>query len=161
MINFSLFSLLFIAHFYYTIYNFFIYFYQISIYFPDTFYELWGGLQLNQTRHRKPLKALDYSIVLTDFPIFLRSGKIIALHNVQSTRLSADESRLDEFYLKIGLSCNTNGGNEVESINGNLTRTCSASGILMFSSQTSWKFNVLNRKVNTICNVIVHIQMGT
>lgn len=105
------------------------------------------------TRQRKPLKVVDYPIVLTDFPIFLRAGKIIALHNVQSSRLTADDARFDEFYLKIGLSCKSVGGdaNSVggeEDINVNHTRTCSASGILMFTEKTLWKFSVDNRKVN-------------
>lgn len=95
---------------------------------------------------------VDYPIVLTDFPIFLRAGKVIALHNVHDSSLSADKARIDEFYLKIGLACNSTSGadteNEEESFNANLTRTCAASGILMFTEQTIWKFNVDNRKVN-------------
>lgn len=107
---------------------------------------------MTQTRQRKPLKVVDYPIVSSDFPIFLRSGKVIALHNVQKTMLSAGESRLAEFYLKVGLACEDDGGNKVEDkregVNG--TRTCSASGILMFTPQTTWKFNVLNRKVRVL-----------
>ncbi|XP_063708742.1 uncharacterized protein LOC134837304 [Culicoides brevitarsis] len=121
----------------------------ISIYFPDTFYELWGGMQLVQTRQRLPVKAVDYPVVLSDFPIFLRSGRIIALHNVKSTSLTADAARLDAFYLKIGLACHyaDDYDNNVE-LNRNLTRTCSASGEHVFTSQITWKFVVTDNELS-------------
>ncbi|XP_035897667.1 lysosomal alpha-glucosidase-like [Anopheles stephensi] len=83
---------------------------QIAIYFPDTFYELWGGQQMPGN------DVLQYAVVETDLPMFLRPGHIVpmrdiveelvALANGTSVPLTAELSRLKPLHLVGAFDCN-------------------------------------------------------
>lgn len=102
---------------------------------------------------------VNYPVTLNDFPLFLRAGKIIALHNVQNDVASAENSRKNEFYLKVGLNCNPD-NSTMENVTANLTQSCIASGSLMFTENTSWRFNATHEmaSIKKIQNFIMFAQ---
>lgn len=114
-------------------------FYQVPIFFPADFYELWGGIELKRSSFRRdPTK---YSVVLSDLPLFLRAGHIIALHDAKNS-ISAENSRLRPIYLKIGLKCNSN-DDETTTNNTN----CEASGQMMITNTMHFTFESTQHQV--------------
>lgn len=50
---------------------------------------------------------INFPVVQSDLPMFLQSGHIVLLHATENV-ISAEQSRLQQMYLKIGLNCATN-----------------------------------------------------
>ncbi|XP_049537383.1 lysosomal alpha-glucosidase-like [Anopheles darlingi] len=83
---------------------------QIAIYFPDTFYELWSGQQMPAN------DVLQYAVVESDLPMFLRPGFIIPLREVVEEEIileggsvvpmSVERSRLKPLLLIGAFTCN-------------------------------------------------------
>uniref|UniRef100_A0A182QAF1 P-type domain-containing protein n=1 Tax=Anopheles farauti TaxID=69004 RepID=A0A182QAF1_9DIPT len=83
---------------------------QIAIYFPDTFYELWGG-QLMQGND-----VLQYAVVESDLPMFIRPGYIIPMRDIveelielangTTVPITAELSRLKPLHLVGAFECN-------------------------------------------------------
>uniref|UniRef100_A0A182R4X0 P-type domain-containing protein n=1 Tax=Anopheles funestus TaxID=62324 RepID=A0A182R4X0_ANOFN len=83
---------------------------QIAIYFPDTFYELWGGQKMPGN------DVLQYAVVESDLPMFLRPGfivpmrdiveELVDLDNGTSVPLTAELSRLKPLHLVGAFDCN-------------------------------------------------------
>ncbi|XP_058058834.1 lysosomal alpha-glucosidase-like [Anopheles bellator] len=61
---------------------------QIAIYFPDTFYELWSGQEMPAN------DVLQYSVVDSDLPMFLRPGFILPVRDVVEEHTSVDGGRV-------------------------------------------------------------------
>lgn len=85
--------------------------FQNSIYFPDGFYELWGGQKMPGD------VVIDYAVVETDLPLFIRSGCIIPLHESESSNLLS--TRLEPIYFIIALRCNSRECRAIGSLNIN------------------------------------------
>uniref|UniRef100_A0A182K067 P-type domain-containing protein n=1 Tax=Anopheles christyi TaxID=43041 RepID=A0A182K067_9DIPT len=83
---------------------------QIAIYFPETFYELWAGQQMPGN------DVLQYAVVESDLPMFLRPGYIVPMRNLveelvdlengTSVPLTAELSRLKPLHLVGAFECN-------------------------------------------------------
>ncbi|XP_050068566.1 lysosomal alpha-glucosidase-like [Anopheles maculipalpis] len=83
---------------------------QIAIYFPDTFYELWAGQKIDGH------DVLQYAVVESDLPMFLRPGYIVPLRDIveelvelangTSIPLTAELSRLKPLHLIGAFECN-------------------------------------------------------
>uniref|UniRef100_A0A182MTI5 P-type domain-containing protein n=1 Tax=Anopheles culicifacies TaxID=139723 RepID=A0A182MTI5_9DIPT len=83
---------------------------QIAIYFPDTFYELWAGQQMPGN------DVLQYAVVESDLPMFLRPGFIIPMRDIveelvdlangTTVPLTAELSRLKPLHLVGAFDCN-------------------------------------------------------
>ncbi|XP_053659940.1 lysosomal alpha-glucosidase-like [Anopheles marshallii] len=83
---------------------------QIAIYFPDTFYELWGGQKMPGN------DVLQYAVVESDLPMFLRPGFIVPMRDIveeladlangTSIPLTAELSRLKPLHLVGAFDCN-------------------------------------------------------
>ncbi|XP_040156395.1 lysosomal alpha-glucosidase-like [Anopheles arabiensis] len=83
---------------------------QIAIYFPETFYELWAGQQMPGN------DVLQYAVVESDLPMFLRPGhlvpmrhvveELVDLENGTAVPLTAELSRLKPLYLVGAFECN-------------------------------------------------------
>lgn len=124
---------------------------------------------MNRTvvRQNKLTNVVNFSVVLSDFPMFIRSGHIIALHNVGNS-MSADLSRKTEFYLIVALKCiqqdNDADKNEKQIENNKGAKlkktaraetTCTASGKMQFTENISWNFKATEHEVSTfflLCN---------
>lgn len=70
---------------------------EIEIHFPEKYFEFWSGLEI-------PPETINFAIVMSDVPIFLRSGHIVALYMAHES-LSAAESRLESLQIIVGLKC--------------------------------------------------------
>lgn len=88
---------------------------QIDIYFPETFYELWAGEELPTN------DVLQYAVVESDLPMFLRPSCVVGLRQISDQVLSIDEARLQPMYLVGAVDCNTR------------KTKCEASGTLVFT----------------------------
>ncbi|XP_053670447.1 lysosomal alpha-glucosidase-like [Anopheles nili] len=80
---------------------------QIAIYFPETFYELWGGQQMMGK------DVLQYAVVESDLPIFLRPGFIVPLRDIDEepsegtfASMTVEQSRLKPLHLVGAFDCN-------------------------------------------------------
>lgn len=109
----------------------------MRIYFPVDFYELWGGMLLKRTSFRRD--PINFPVVLSDLPLFLQSGHIIALHDAENS-ISAEESRLQPIFLKIGLKCTNDDDDEA--------RDCHAKGKLAISQSMQITFESTYNKVS-------------
>uniref|UniRef100_A0A182J7G9 Uncharacterized protein n=1 Tax=Anopheles atroparvus TaxID=41427 RepID=A0A182J7G9_ANOAO len=84
---------------------------QVAIYFPETFYELWSGQAMPGN------DVLQYAVVESDLPMFLRPGftvplrdiveELVQLENGTATPVTAELSRLKPLYLVGAFECNT------------------------------------------------------
>jgi Glycosyl hydrolases family 31 len=70
---------------------------ELNMHFPETFFEMWSGLEM-------PQNTTHFSIVMHDIPIFIRAGHIVAL-NLAYESLSVAEARQQPYQLIIALSC--------------------------------------------------------
>ncbi|CAO1429376.1 unnamed protein product [Diamesa tonsa] len=70
---------------------------EIEIHFPEKFFEFWSGLEI-------PAETINFAVVMSDVPIFLRAGHIVALYMAHES-LSAVESRLEPLQIIVGLKC--------------------------------------------------------
>lgn len=70
---------------------------EIEIHFPEKYFEFWSGLEI-------PPETINFAVVMSDVPIFLRAGHIVALYKTHES-LSAVESRLEPLQLIVGLKC--------------------------------------------------------
>uniref|UniRef100_A0A182T0R7 P-type domain-containing protein n=1 Tax=Anopheles maculatus TaxID=74869 RepID=A0A182T0R7_9DIPT len=83
---------------------------QIAIYFPDTFYELWAGQKMPGN------DVLQYAVVESDLPMFLRPGYIVPMRDIveelvdlangTTIPLTAELSRLKPLHLVGAFDCN-------------------------------------------------------
>ncbi|XP_058116591.1 probable maltase-glucoamylase 2 [Anopheles ziemanni] len=83
---------------------------QIAIYFPESFYELWGGQAMPGN------DVLQYAVVESDLPMFLRPGytvplrdiveELVQLENGTAAPVTAELSRLKPLYLVGAFECN-------------------------------------------------------
>uniref|UniRef100_A0A182NQF0 P-type domain-containing protein n=1 Tax=Anopheles dirus TaxID=7168 RepID=A0A182NQF0_9DIPT len=83
---------------------------QIAIYFPDTFYELWGGQEMQGN------DVLQYAVVESDLPMFIRPGYIVPMRDIveelldlangTTVPITADLSRLKPLHLIGAFECN-------------------------------------------------------
>ena len=70
---------------------------EIEIHFPEKYFEFWSGLEI-------PAETINFAVVMSDVPIFLRAGHIVALYMAHES-LSAVESRLEPMQIIVGLKC--------------------------------------------------------
>uniref|UniRef100_A0A182PGW2 P-type domain-containing protein n=1 Tax=Anopheles epiroticus TaxID=199890 RepID=A0A182PGW2_9DIPT len=83
---------------------------QIAIYFPDAFYEFWAGQKMPGN------DVLQYAVVESDLPMFLRPGYLVPLRNLveelvdldngTAVSLTAELSRLKPLLLIGAFECN-------------------------------------------------------
>ena len=71
---------------------------EIEIQFPEKYFEFWSGLEI-------PPETINFAVVMSDVPLFLRAGHIVALYMAHES-LSAAESRLEPLQIIVGLKCN-------------------------------------------------------
>nr|XP_029720569.1 lysosomal alpha-glucosidase-like isoform X2 [Aedes albopictus] len=97
---------------------------QIDIYFPETFYELWAGEELPTN------DVLQYAVVESDLPMFVRPGYVVGLRQISDEILAIDDARLQPMFLTGAVACN-------------IRRTkCDASGSLTFEKGFGLEFRV-------------------
>lgn len=101
---------------------------------PTDFYEFWGGSFVKRTSFKRG--PVDFPVVLYDIPIFLRVGHIVLMSDSFDAK-SAEQTRLQPMYLKIGLNCNL----EVE------VMTCEARGKIAFSDKLLFDFQSTEKQV--------------
>ncbi|CAO1425198.1 unnamed protein product [Diamesa serratosioi] len=70
---------------------------EIEIHFPEKYFEFWSGLEI-------PPESINFAVVMSDVPIFLRAGHIVALYMAHES-LTAAESRLEPLQIIVGLKC--------------------------------------------------------
>lgn len=122
----------------------------MRVHFPHNFHELWGGKYLPRTSLKQQQQLLIFPVVLSDMPLFIRTGHIIILRNAHKT-LSADESRKQSLSFKIALACTTqvSADNEDEDDDDNELDECTASGRIIING-ASCVVNVMKKK-NEVC----------
>ncbi|XP_062554913.1 neutral alpha-glucosidase C-like isoform X2 [Armigeres subalbatus] len=114
---------------------------QIDIYFPETFYELWAGDELPTN------DVLQYAVVESDLPMFVRPGYIVGLRLISDEILGVDEARLQPLFLIGALGCNVR------------KTKCDASGMLMFEEGFSLEFRVaLEQELTVRIRLIVETE---
>lgn len=97
---------------------------QIDIYFPETFYEFWAGEELPTN------DVLQYAVVESDLPMFIRPSCIVALRQISDEVLGIDEARLQPMYLTAAVGCN-------------IRKTkCEASGLVLFAKGFGLVFHI-------------------
>ncbi|XP_065094866.1 lysosomal alpha-glucosidase-like [Ochlerotatus camptorhynchus] len=97
---------------------------QIDIYFPETFYELWAGGELPTN------DVLQYAVVESDLPMFLRPSCVVGLRQISDQVLGIDEARLQPMYLTGAVGCN-------------IRKTkCEAAGTLLFTNGFGLSFHI-------------------
>lgn len=95
--------------------------------FPEKYYEFWSGLEMaTNTTH--------FSTVMSDIPIFIRSGHIVAT-NIAHNSLTAEEARLQPFQVIVALSCSER-------------FSCSANGKLLIETDLEFNFTASENFLN-------------
>jgi Glycosyl hydrolases family 31 len=70
---------------------------ELELTFPEKFFEFWSGLEM-------PQNTTHFSVVMSDIPIFIRAGHIVALNHAYES-LSSEDARLQPYSLVVALSC--------------------------------------------------------
>lgn len=99
---------------------------ELEIYFPEKYFELWSGLEMPVEEN------INFAVVMSDAPIFIREGSIVALR-VDNNSLSALEVRMQPLYLIVAFNCTAR-------------FQCWAQGTLMMSKNFSIVFEA-NEKI--------------
>jgi len=92
---------------------------ELELTFPERYFELWSGIEL-------PLNTTHFAIVISDIPVFVREGHIVALHLAHDS-LTAHHARLQPYQVIVALSCSER-------------YSCHAQGELVLSAELKFEF---------------------